>query len=99
MLGAWPLTQPCRALRFDGAASDSGHHSRFKQKKDALNGASFLLYMAGGLRSDICHYRIILVVFVLAAVALAYFLFRGDKLNTLDPLDHLVAQLILGTKP
>ena len=68
-------------------------------KKDALNGASFLLYMADGLRSDIRYYRIILVVFVLTAVALAYFLFRSDKLNTLDPLNHLVAQLVLGTQP
>ena len=98
MLGAWPLTQSCGALRLDGAASESGYNNcRFK-RKDAPNGASFLLDSLR-IRSDIGYYRIILVVFVLAAVALAYFLFRSDKLNTLDPLNHLVAQLVLGTKP
>ena len=97
MHGGWPLTQPCGALRLDGAASKSGYNCRFK-RKDAPNGASFLLDSLR-IRSDIGYYRIILVVFVLAAVALAYFLFRSDKLDALDPLNHLVAQLVLGTKP
>ena len=39
-----------------------------------------------------------LVVLVLSAFALAQLLFRFDKLDALDPLDHLVTELILNAQ-
>src|SRR5262249_17937548 len=37
----------------------------------------------------------VFIILVLAAVALAHVLDPGDELDRLDPLDHLVAELVL----
>src|SRR5437868_15423556 len=41
----------------------------------------------------------VFVIFVLSALSFAQLLFRLHKLNALDPLDHLVAKLILDAQP
>lgn len=50
-------------------------------------------------KSDIGHDGIIFIILVLPAISFSDGLLRSDKFHTLDPLDHLVAQLVLGAKP
>ena len=49
------------------------------------------------LTSDVRQQIEVFVIFILAAFSRAEQLFRLDELNPFDPLDHLVAKLVLDT--
>ena len=49
--------------------------------------------------SDVRQKIEVFVILVLSAFSLAQVLLRLDKFNALDPLDHLVAKLILNAQP
>ena len=50
-------------------------------------------------RSDIGQKVEVFIIFILSTLAGSEFLLRADKFNAFDPLDHLVAKLILYAQP
>lgn len=49
--------------------------------------------------SDIGQQIEVLVIFVLSSLAFSHQLFRLDEFNPLDPLNHLVSELIFDAQP